>query len=357
MNKFSNKKLESSRKRKKNMGSKNSYYNSYFAKQIRLCIISLIFFLSLVFFLLMDLSGSPQKPTTNNIFSPTTMLVDHHNEGNIVISDEDIIVSDKRPEWFKIIAEELNTSSSIKKREKIKIGLVNLEGDHPRGLHGLVNDDHAEMVSVRFDRLAGPDQPKWEDFYPEWIDENHKWGPPKCPDIPLPSVSAYDDLDVVVASVPCGTRDVFGLQVNLVVANLAVRNGWVGGDVDRTVYVVFVGSCGPMLEIFRCDDVVKQRKGSFWLYKPEMRRLKQKVAMPFGSCQIAAPYAQTGKHFVPNCHLKYSSYYIINCFSHIINKHKLYKMEVIWEVFIYLFIYILKFGGLLVRIMLEIGIS
>ncbi|PON43935.1 Glycosyl transferase [Trema orientale] len=273
------------------MGSKCSS-NSYFANQSRPFILSLIFFLSLALILLALLSS--RKPTTSNIFPTTRMLEgNHHHEGNIVTSD-------KQPEWFKIIAKELNASNSHShRRKKIKLGLVNLEGDalRLRGLHGLVGDhDQAEMVTVQFDRLVGPNRPKWEDFYPEWIDENHRWRPPKCPRIPLPSGSAYDDLDVVVAEVPCGTRrDVFALQVNLVVANLAVRSGWVVPDVHRTVYVVFVGSCGPMLEIFRCDDLVRKRKGSFWLYKPHMRRLKQKVVMPFGSCQIAPPYAQEGK--------------------------------------------------------------
>ena len=286
MNKSSNKNC--SKNKKKIMGSKNSY-NSYFAKQIRTFILSITLFLSLAL-LLMALSCPQQKPTNindHNTFSTTRRLDDH--KGSIVISD-------KHPEWFRIIAKELNTSNN--KRKKIKLGLVNIEGEALRGLHGLDDDEdnQMEMVNVRFDRLTSPNRPKWEDFYPEWIDENHKWGPPKCPEIPLPLESAYDDLDVVVAEVPCGTiRDVFRLQVNLVVANLAVRSSWMISDVHRTVYVVFVGSCGPMLEIFRCDDLVSHRRGEFWLYKPEIRRLKQKVVMPFGSCQLAPAFAQEGK--------------------------------------------------------------
>ena len=91
-----------------------------------------------------------------------------------------------------------------------------------------------------------------------------------------------------------GIRDVFRLQVNLVVANLVVRNGWISPDVNQTVYAVFIGSCAPMVKIFRCDDRV-MHQGDHWVYKPELRRLKQKVLMPFGSCQLAPSYAQTGK--------------------------------------------------------------
>ncbi|KAJ4895507.1 putative UDP-glucuronate:xylan alpha-glucuronosyltransferase 5 [Raphanus sativus] len=104
------------------------------------------------------------------------------------------------------------------------------------------------------------------------------------------------DVDVVVVKVPCdgvsedkGLRDVFRLQVNLAAAKLAVESE--RRHVDRTVYVVFIGSCGPMHEIFRCDERVR-RVGQYWLYRPNLEKLKQKLAMPVGSCQIATQLAQ-----------------------------------------------------------------
>lgn len=122
----------------------------------------------------------------------------------------------------------------------------------------------------------------------------------------MPRLEDYLGLDVIVARVPCGgegknmkgIRDVWRLQVNLVVANLAVANGWpvqnqASEDMDRTVYVVFMGSCGPMQEIFRCDDLLTH-VGDYWIYKPQLRKLKRKVLMPAGSCQIAPPFAETG---------------------------------------------------------------
>ena len=45
----------------------------------------------------------------------------------------------------------------------------------------------------------------------------------------------YEDLDVVIARVVKenkGIRDVFRLQVNLVVPNLWVRNGWIMACLD-----------------------------------------------------------------------------------------------------------------------------
>lgn len=115
----------------------------------------------------------------------------------------------------------------------------------------------------------------------------------------MPKTELYSDLDVVVLRIPCKRniyRDAFRLQANLAAARVAVASSWVEDDVHRTVYVVFIGSCGAMREIFRCDDLVVDDRTveGVWVYKPEMKRLKQKILMPFGSCQLAPVYARTG---------------------------------------------------------------
>ncbi|KAL6968873.1 hypothetical protein U1Q18_049194 [Sarracenia purpurea var. burkii] len=191
--------------------------------------------------------------------------------------------------WYNVVAQEF-------KRRKIKVGLVNMkEGAGQHGeLHGL-----AETITVDFDRVE--EDRRWEDFFPEWIDEDGKWGPPSCPEIPMPRFEDYGELDVVVARVPCegggvGVRDVFRLQLNLMVANLLVRSRRNNDqEFDQTVYAVFVGSCGPMWEIFRCDDLL-WHEGDYWVYRPaDLRRLKQKVFMPVGSCQIAPSFTEPGR--------------------------------------------------------------
>ena len=199
---------------------------------------------------------------------------------------DQVHVKKEKPSWFDVIAKGIN-------EEKIKVGLVNI---HDGNLHEQLGSLHpqVETVSVNFDHVN--ENLKWEDLYPEWIDEDGKWGRPKCPAMPMPALEGYQGLNVVVAKVPCEIKDVFRLQVNLVVANLAVDSGWVTRmEFDhRKVYVVFVGSCGPMEEIFRCDDLL-MHQGGYWVYKPDLRSLKQKTLMPVGSCQIAPGYAETGK--------------------------------------------------------------
>ncbi|GMP40335.1 hypothetical protein CsSME_00010817 [Camellia sinensis var. sinensis] len=230
-------------------------------------------FLALTLFLLLTLNFQPKLPHQDDI-------------GFLLRHDE----------WYTVVAQE-------PKRRKIKVGLVNID-DHQRlgqndeqFLHGL-----AEMITVGFDRVD--DDLRWEDFFPEWIDEEEKWSSPTCPEIPMPRFKEYGEMDVVVARVPCdgdgssdggGVRNVFRLQVNLMVANLLVRSGWENNQ-DRTVYAVFIGSCGPMWEIFRCDDML-WNEGEYRVYKPDLRRLKQKVIMPIGSCQLAPPYAEPGQRY------------------------------------------------------------
>lgn len=178
----------------------------------------------------------------------------------------------ENPRWYNVVAGEA-------KREKMKVGLVNMD---KLGLaqNGEARRELANMVTVDFDCVDK--SLRWEDFFPEWIDQDKKWGQPSCPEIPTPRFEDYGDVGVVVARVPCGggegegkgVRDVFRLQVNLVVANLLVRSRWTSQEeVDRTVYAVFIGSCGPMWDIFRCDDLL-WKDGDYRVYRPDLRRLK-----------------------------------------------------------------------------------
>ncbi|KAL6498512.1 hypothetical protein OROHE_026609 [Orobanche hederae] len=142
----------------------------------------------------------------------------------------------------------------------------------------------AKRVKVNFDRVAGG--VRWSDLAPERIDENST-----CPNIPMHRFEDYRDLDVIVASVArCEDghefNDVYRWQLNLVVANLLVRSG---RKENQPVYAVFVGSCNPMWEIFRCDDLL-WNEGNNWVYKPELTRIHKLVLMPIGPCQFVPPF-------------------------------------------------------------------
>ncbi|GMI65344.1 Glucuronic Acid Substitution of Xylan 4, plant glycogenin-like starch initiation protein 4 [Hibiscus trionum] len=197
----------------------------------------------------------------------------------------------ENPRWFDLIQEEIDGN------QKIKVGFVNFNNEEEGQLRVHGHGSSVSTVHVQFDHVSKTR--KWEDFFPVWVNEDPNSPPPTCPEIPMPQpVERYRDLDVVVARVPCegwtstaGMRDVFRLQVNLVVATLLARATGPGVK-KRDVYAVFVGDCGPMPEIFRCDDLLR-KEGDHWVYKPELKRLKQKVLMPPGTCQIAYPFGKT----------------------------------------------------------------
>lgn len=167
----------------------------------------------------------------------------------------------------------------------MKIGMVNMDEDN-------VSDwkIHGETIPIYFERVS--EYFKWEDLFPEWIDEEEELEGTSCPEIPMPDFKAYDDMDIIVAKLPCKypqelwNREVFRLQVHLIAANLAVKKG--RRDWSWKTKVVFWSRCRPMLELFRCDELVRQ-EGDWWLYEPQMWRLEQKVSLPIGSCRLALP--------------------------------------------------------------------
>uniref|UniRef100_A0A1J3GLJ0 Hexosyltransferase n=1 Tax=Noccaea caerulescens TaxID=107243 RepID=A0A1J3GLJ0_NOCCA len=194
----------------------------------------------------------------------------------------------RNPRWLRLIR------NYLPDQKKIRVGLLNI-AENERESYEASGTSIMENVHVSLDPL--PENLTWKSLFPVWIDEDHTWHTPICPEVPLSRVEGTDaDVDVVVVKVPCdgfsenkGLRDVFRLQVNLAAAHLAVESE--RRSVDRTVYVIFIGSCGPMHEIFRCDERVR-RVGEYWVYRPDLSRLKQKLLMPFGSCRIAPPLAQ-----------------------------------------------------------------
>ncbi|KAK6130881.1 hypothetical protein DH2020_035356 [Rehmannia glutinosa] len=196
---------------------------------------------------------------------------------------------------MKSMLEEPNKSKELIKREKpsflsgigrgMKIGMVNIDDEDV-----FEWKPHGEIIRVSFEQVS--DVLEWKDLFPEWIDEEEEIDGPSCPEIPMPDFDKYEKMDMIVAKLPSKApeggwnRDVFRLQVHLVVANLAARRGrW---DWKGNMKVVFLSKCMPMVEIFRCDELVR-REGDWWYYSPEMGKLKQKVSLPVGSCNLAMP--------------------------------------------------------------------
>ncbi|KAL8216229.1 hypothetical protein R6Q57_023066 [Mikania cordata] len=178
----------------------------------------------------------------------------------------------------------LNGSSSFIGRG-MRIGMVNMEGDDLSDWNSI-----GKTIRVSFEKVS--EYFEWKDLFPEWIDEEEEMHETLCPEIPMPEYEKYGYMDIIVVKIPCKFpaegwgRDVFRLQLHLIAANMVVRRGrrnW-----SRKPKVVVFSSCRPMMEIFRCDDLVAH-DGDWWYYQPDIKRLEQKVYLPVGTCSLALP--------------------------------------------------------------------
>ncbi|KAJ7958149.1 Hexosyltransferase [Quillaja saponaria] len=167
----------------------------------------------------------------------------------------------------------------------MKIGMVNMEE------HDVSEwNQYGQKIAINFDRVSKSFN--WTDLFPEYIDEEEEDDGMSCPEIAMPDFTMMENMDIIVAKLPCKYpeegwgREVFRVQVHLIVANLAVKKG--KRDWNWKTKVVLFSKCRPMMELFRCDDLVRQ-EGYWWYYEPQIKRLEQKVELPVGSCKLALP--------------------------------------------------------------------
>ncbi|KAJ1279509.1 hypothetical protein BS78_04G162000 [Paspalum vaginatum] len=151
-----------------------------------------------------------------------------------------------------------------------------------------------EASAVRLEH-AGSDV-TWDRLYPEWIDEEERYGAPTCPDLPEPAAAGEGAYDVVAVKLPCGraaswSKDVARLHLQLAAARVATRQR------ATAAHVLVVSRCFPMPNLFKCRDEVA-RHGDVWLYRPDAEELKQKLALPVGSCKLAMPFKALGHPYV-----------------------------------------------------------
>jgi len=175
--------------------------------------------------------------------------------------------------------------------KEMKIGTVNMNEDDDISEWNI----HGEIIPINFNKVS--QFFNWTILFPEWIDEEEESEIPTCPELPMPEFSVYENMDIIVAKLPCKypeegwRREVLRLQVHLIVANMVVKKGKT--DLKWKSRVVFWSKCRPMLEIFRCDDLVKH-EGDWWFYEVDVKRLEQKVSLPVGSCTLALPLWEQG---------------------------------------------------------------
>ncbi|KAJ7959244.1 Hexosyltransferase [Quillaja saponaria] len=171
------------------------------------------------------------------------------------------------------------------------IGLLNFndaEIDHWKQL--LPDVDHV-IMQLKY----ASNNVTWESLYPEWIDEEEDFEVPTCPSLPKLQVPGKPRLDLVVVKLPCNksgswSRDVARLHLQLEAARLAASSkGY------HSVHVILITDCFPIPNLFSCKELI-QHEGNAWLYEPNLNRLRDKLQLPVGSCELAVPL-KAKEHF------------------------------------------------------------
>ncbi|GKB46897.1 ribonuclease H-like domain-containing protein [Tanacetum coccineum] len=133
----------------------------------------------------------------------------------------------------------------------------------------------------------------WESLNPTWIDEDQRHHVPKCPSLPKLSIPARM-IDVIAIKLPCRnkayywSKDVNHLHLQLASAGLATSV-----KRDYAVHILFISNCTLLPNLFPCKELVT-RQGNVWLYKPNLKVLREKIQLPIGSCELALPFNPQG---------------------------------------------------------------
>ncbi|XP_010110482.2 putative UDP-glucuronate:xylan alpha-glucuronosyltransferase 3 [Morus notabilis] len=164
------------------------------------------------------------------------------------------------------------------------IGLLNFNNSEIKQWKELIPD--AEHVVLHLDRVSF--NTTWESLYPEWIDEEEEFDVPTCPSLPKIQYPGKPRLDLIAVKLPCNksgswSRDAARLHLQLEAARLAASSkGY------HPMLVLMVTECFPTPNLFTCKDLVV-REGDIWLYQPNLNKLREKVQLPVGSCELAVP--------------------------------------------------------------------
>lgn len=174
--------------------------------------------------------------------------------------------------------------------QKLKVGLLNFNRTEYGSWTQMIPESDFSIIRLEH----ANESITWQTLYPEWIDEEEEKEIPSCPSLPDPNFPRGTHFDVIAVKLPCTrvggwSRDVARLHLQLSAAKLAVASARGNGR----VHVLFVTDCFPIPNLFSCKDLVKH-EGNAWLYKPDVKALKEKVKLPVGSCELAVPLNAKG---------------------------------------------------------------
>ncbi|CAI8605595.1 unnamed protein product [Vicia faba] len=179
-----------------------------------------------------------------------------------------------------------NVLENLKDKETYQgVGLLNFNDSEIDNWKQLVPETEHVVLHLNY----ASTNITWEDLYPEWIDEEEEYEFPTCPSLPKIQVPGKPRLDLIAVKLPCNksgrwSRDVARLHLQIEAARLAATSKGL-----RPVRVLFVTDCFPTPNLFTCKDIIR-REGNVWLYEPNLHKLREKLQLPIGSCELSVPF-------------------------------------------------------------------
>ncbi|XP_058097303.1 putative UDP-glucuronate:xylan alpha-glucuronosyltransferase 3 isoform X2 [Magnolia sinica] len=184
------------------------------------------------------------------------------------------------------------------KNGQLEIGLLNFNGSEINHWQQVVPGTHCVILHLEYAR----NNITWEDLYPEWIDEEEESEVPICPSLPEPEAVKKPQLDLIAVKLPCRrwsvnwSRDVARLHLQLAAAKLAAS-----AKGNHPAHVIFVTDCFPIPNLFMCKELVVREENT-WMYKPNLRVLREKLRLPVGSCELAVPLKAKERSYLGTAH-------------------------------------------------------
>lgn len=169
------------------------------------------------------------------------------------------------------------------------IGLLNFDNHEIKQFEQLLPD--AEHVILTMDHVQH--NVTWDTLYPEWLDEEEEFEVPTCPKLPKIEFAGKPRLDLIVVKLPCAkaknwARDISRFHLQREAARLAATvRGY------HPVHVLLITECFPTPNLFTCKELIV-REGNVWLYRPNLNKLREKLHLPVGSCELSVPLNAKG---------------------------------------------------------------
>lgn len=184
-------------------------------------------------------------------------------------------------------------SSAIEKltdKDEYKgIGLLNFNDQEIDQWKQLLPDAEHIMLIMEYASI----NVTWETLYPEWLDEEEEFEVPTCPTLPKVHFLGKPRLDLIAVKLPCNKSkkwwtDVARFHLQLEAARLAATaKGY------HPVHILLITECFPTPNLFTCKELIA-REGNVWLYESNLNKLREKLQLPVGSCELAVPLKTKG---------------------------------------------------------------